>query len=60
MEENNAVSDTVTPAGTEFHNDDTLFKVYNALTSRGLTKKWAREAITALQNEGILFRERVK
>jgi len=45
-------------AGT--YDDSTLFKVRDALTSPevGLEPGLAGEAITAMQNAGILFRER--
>lgn len=42
----------------EFHDEDTLFKVYDALRRTGLDEQQARHAIMEMQNVGILFRER--
>lgn len=39
------------------HNDQTLFKVLDALISVGLTDQKAQEAIISMQNFGIVFRE---
>ena len=39
--------------------EDTLFKVQRGLQSIGLGSKTITSAITAMQNEGILFRERI-
>jgi hypothetical protein len=45
---------------TEGHNSDTLNKVYGALaTDCGLSYHKTVEAINAMQNAGILFRERL-
>lgn len=44
----------------EFHNDNTLRKVLNALILSGLTHDQAQNAIIEMQNHGILFRERAK
>lgn len=47
------------PSVAEYHDENTLFKVYDALREDcRLTEKQCREAITALQNRGILFREK--
>lgn len=40
------------------YDDETLTKVYDALQSSGLTQTEAQDAVSALQNAGILFRER--
>jgi hypothetical protein len=42
----------------EYHDDQTMTKVHAALRGEGLTDREATEAITAMQNVGILFRER--
>lgn len=44
----------------EYFDEYTMFKVYNAMREGGITDLGARELINALQNAGILFRERVK
>ena len=44
---------------TEHHDENTLFRVYDALREEvSLTEKQARAAISAMQKRGILFRER--
>lgn len=45
-------------APKEVHTEDTLFKVREALVASGLTERKAYNAITEMQNAGILFRER--
>lgn len=42
----------------ETHDHNTLDKVYKGLTKTGLDHQQAVDAITNMQNEGILFRER--
>jgi hypothetical protein len=42
------------------YNENTLFKVNNALMAVGLSERDAHIAINNMQNEGILFRERGK
>ena len=42
----------------ETFTENTLFKVYDALRASGLDEQKARDAITEMQNNGILFRER--
>jgi hypothetical protein len=42
----------------EIHNDRTMYKVYFALKNAGWNEDNVDGIITALQNEGILFRER--
>lgn len=44
----------------EHFDEDTLFKVINALVRSGLTEQQATDAINEMQNAGILFRERSK
>lgn len=44
---------------TGYHSEDTLNKVYNALAKVGLTPQQITEAVFAMQNAGILFRERI-
>ena len=44
--------------GTVFHEDRTIAKVYLALTQSGFGVVAASDVITAMQNAGILFRER--
>jgi hypothetical protein len=39
--------------------ENTLFKVYDSLRDAGLDEQKARDAISDMQNKGILFRERV-
>lgn len=40
------------------HNEDTMTKVYLALRDVGLSEEKAIEAVSNMQNEGVLFRER--
>lgn len=40
------------------YNEDTLLKVYATLTKYGMTNERAIDAVAAMQNDGILFRER--
>lgn len=40
------------------YDDQTLHKVYRALARAGLSHAQASDAVTEMQNEGILFRER--
>lgn len=40
------------------YSEDTLFKVYEALRGQGLSETTIEDAVNAMQNEGILFRER--
>jgi len=42
----------------EYHDDDTLFKVYKALEESGASRQQAIDMVSAMQNRGILFRER--
>lgn len=42
------------------HDADTLWKVYDALSKVGVIDQQATDAITQIQNAGILFRERPK
>lgn len=44
--------------GDEFYDEGTLLRVYEALRRVPMPERAAREAITAMQNAGILFRER--
>ena len=44
--------------GDVFYDEGTLLRVYEALRRIPMPEKVAREAITAMQNAGILFRER--
>jgi hypothetical protein len=47
------------PAGQEHYDEDTLFKVWDALREdAGLTEKQTRTCINALRAKGILFREK--
>jgi hypothetical protein len=39
------------------HDNSTMLKVYNALISNGFTHGHAMDAINAMQNSGIYFRE---
>lgn len=41
-----------------YHDDQTLTKVHNALWDVGLDEEQRIDAVTAMQNAGILFRER--
>lgn len=40
-----------------YHDDETMHKVYRALSSVGLDDKNIINAVTRMQNDGILFRE---
>lgn len=40
------------------YDDNTVFKVYDALRKAGLTEKIARNCINEIQNAGVLLRER--
>ena len=40
------------------HSEDTLFKVYMALSKVGITGMLATNAVTEMQNSGIVFKER--
>lgn len=42
----------------EMHNENTLYKVYAALSAVGIDIALATEAVDEMQNRGILFRER--
>jgi hypothetical protein len=42
-----------------YHDDETMQKVYKALQSIGLDDKTTVDAVMAMQNSGILFRETV-
>lgn len=42
----------------EFYNEGTLLKVFTALRKTPMTEKAVMDAIAAMQNAGILFRER--
>lgn len=42
----------------EFHDDQTIRKVYDALRRAGLGPVPCQDAVNNMQNEGILFRER--
>lgn len=48
---------TITPLPEHF-TENTLFKVYDALRKVGMDETQARDAISEMQNAGILFRER--
>lgn len=41
----------------EYHDDQTMKKVYNALHRTGLTPTQVMDAVNSIQNEGVLFRE---
>jgi hypothetical protein len=43
----------------ETHSEETLFKVARALRSLDMTDEFITDAISAMQNAGILFRERL-
>lgn len=43
----------------EHYTENTLFKVYDVLRAAGLDETQSRDAISEMQNQGILFRERV-
>lgn len=40
------------------YDEDTLFKVYDALREVGLNQQQVTDAVSLMQNAGILFRER--
>lgn len=44
----------------ETHTEETLFKVAVGLREAGLSEDEIQHAISSMQNNGILFRERVK
>jgi len=44
--------------GDEWYDDYTLLKVVHAMREAGISDQQAEDAITAMQNAGILFRER--
>jgi hypothetical protein len=46
-------------AQIETHDEDTILRVKLALVSSGLSQHQAFDAISAMQNAGILFRERI-
>lgn len=47
------------PPVREYHDENTLFKVYDALREDvRLTEKQCRAAISAIQSRGIVFREK--
>jgi hypothetical protein len=46
--------------GEDYYDEETLVKVYRALVNSGASDRQAVEAISEMQNEGILFRERRK
>lgn len=46
-------------AVVETYDEDTLLRVQQALISSGLTQHQAFDAICSMQNDGILFRERI-
>lgn len=48
----------VQPKENVTFDENTLFKVYDSLRSAGLEEQQARDAISDMQNKGILFRER--
>jgi hypothetical protein len=48
-----------TPAINEYHDDDTVPKVYAGLVKAGLTYPQAIVAVNEVTNMGILFRERI-
>lgn len=41
-----------------YYDENTMFKVYDALKEAGLDEKKALETISDMQNKGIVFRER--
>ena len=43
----------------ETHNENTMYKVYAALSAVGIDIATATEAVDEMQNRGILFRERL-
>jgi hypothetical protein len=40
------------------YDDTTLFKVYDGLAAAGLSAEQVTDAVSQMQNRGILFRER--
>lgn len=44
----------------ETHTEFTMYTVHGALVRSGLSSQQATDAITELQNSGILFRERAR
>lgn len=40
-------------------NEGVLFKVYKGLEDSGLTRQQCIDAVNCMQNEGVLFRERL-
>lgn len=44
--------------GEDYYDEGTLHKVFRALVASGASDQQAIEAISEMQNEGILFRER--
>lgn len=50
--------DEPTDESNEYFDEGTMFKVIKAITDQHFTHEVAMEMITALQNAGILFRER--
>lgn len=46
------------PEGPITYDDETLFKVRDALEAAGLSENQITQAISEMQNRGILFRER--
>lgn len=53
-----SVSDGTMHTDRTAFNEDTLFKVYEAIQEWGIDKDRAEALITSIQNKGILFRER--
>lgn len=46
--------------GLEVHDDNTMRKVYNALSDLGWDEEEVFDAVNSMQNAGILFRERMR
>lgn len=46
------------PVQGDRHDEDTLRKVYDALTAEGYETTEVTDMVNAMQNAGILFRER--
>lgn len=42
-----------------YYTEETLFKVYKAIRRAGVTEEFAEQIINEMQNDGILFRERI-
>lgn len=57
-EEDDAVDESVCRREHLTHSENTLEKVIRAIEGEGFTTKTASELVTAIQNAGILFRER--